>query len=53
MQVGTEVAPGKSATQDLLRSMYNFCLGGVAGGIGATAGECWCRHTVLIVRRVR
>jgi len=36
-QVGTEVAAGQSAGQDILRSAYNFFLGGIAGGIGATA----------------
>lgn len=37
LQVGTEVAPGKGALEDFLHSCYNFVLGGIAGGIGATA----------------
>jgi solute carrier family 25 aspartate/glutamate transporter 12/13 len=36
-QVGTEVIAGRGALQDILHSAYNFCLGGVAGGIGASA----------------
>ncbi|CAD6587414.1 MAG: mitochondrial aspartate-glutamate transporter agc1 [Cyphobasidiales sp. Tagirdzhanova-0007] len=37
LTVGTEVAQGKTLSQDILRSAYNFLLGGVAGGIGASA----------------
>ncbi|KAK9900131.1 mitochondrial carrier [Cystobasidium minutum MCA 4210] len=37
MHVGTEVVPGKGALEDFLHSCYNFVLGGIAGGIGATA----------------
>ena len=35
--VGSEVPQGKTFLQDLARSAYNFGLGGIAGGLGATA----------------
>ena len=37
LTVGTEVAQGRTLMQDALRSAYNFVLGGIAGGIGASA----------------
>lgn len=37
VQVGSEVPAGKTFLQDLARSAYNFGLGGIAGGLGATA----------------